>query len=220
MRILHTSDLHGRYKRLLAEASDFDIWVDTGDFFPNRGRVPQTGMAVISQFERRHQLRWLRLKNLPDRLARWLRGRPAICVPGNHDFIDLGAALRSAGANATSLGSEPASVCGLKWDGFREIPWMAGEWPGEAIEFDPIVRRATMSCPDVLCTHAPPKGILDGSGSYGIPALADAVNKSQSIRLHLFGHEHEDGGSQVQVGGVLFSNAATCLQVVKLSPRA
>ena len=40
MRVLHTSDLHGKYKRLLAVEEPFDVWVDTGDFFHNVGRAP------------------------------------------------------------------------------------------------------------------------------------------------------------------------------------
>ena len=42
MRVLHTSDLHGKYKRLLAFDEPFDVWVDTGDFFDNVGRAPKT----------------------------------------------------------------------------------------------------------------------------------------------------------------------------------
>ena len=39
MKILHSSDLHGSYKELLmALEGDFDVWVDTGDFFPNKTR--------------------------------------------------------------------------------------------------------------------------------------------------------------------------------------
>jgi hypothetical protein len=38
--ILHSSDLHGQYKLLLEghANTDFDVWVDTGDFFDNKGR--------------------------------------------------------------------------------------------------------------------------------------------------------------------------------------
>lgn len=44
---------------------------------------------------------------------------------------------------------------------------------------------------DVLITHGPPKGILDnGQGS---EALREAVERRR-IRVHLFGHVHEQGG--------------------------
>ena len=41
MRALHTSDLHGECRTLLVQLSSIeglDLWIDTGDFFPNWSR--------------------------------------------------------------------------------------------------------------------------------------------------------------------------------------
>ena len=61
-------------------------------------------------------------------------------------------------------------------------------------------------------THCPPGGILDdatGGGHYGIPYITSCLmNTPHSVRAHLFGHIHGDGGKTKTEGDVLFSNAA------------
>jgi len=204
MKVLHTSDLHGSYKGLLRTDIDFDVWVDTGDFFPNRTRGDRT-------VEVGYQARWLALKSLPERLAAWLDGRPLISVPGNHDYVSLSAALRGAGAEAHEVTPAGVTVGGLTWAGFREIPWIAGEWNGETHDFGALIEATWETQPDVLVTHAPAGGILDGGTGkgYGIPGLASALSwKPHTIKAHLFGHTHECGGQSVSEVGVLFANGA------------
>lgn len=207
--MLHTSDLHGRYKVVLGVTEPFDVWVDTGDFFPNRGRVPSTGFRIAHAAEHRYQHRWLELKDLLRRLTAWLDGRPMLCVPGNHDFLRLAPRLRAAGADAHEVTPDGLELLGHTWAGFREIPPLIGEWPGECQDFGPLVDRVWAAYPDILVTHAPPLGILDGPERTGVEALRGALfGRTHRVGLHLFGHEHADGGRTDVVDGVRFHNGA------------
>eukprot|EP00026_Physarum_polycephalum_P015377 Phypoly_transcript_16042.p1 GENE.Phypoly_transcript_16042~~Phypoly_transcript_16042.p1 ORF type:complete len:290 (+),score=36.88 Phypoly_transcript_16042:111-872(+) len=63
---------------------------------------------------------------------------------------------------------------------------------------------------DILITHKPPKGILDGIELYG--SGGDLLfEKVMEIRpkVHIFGHIHESYGIQ-EKDGILFINAAIC----------
>jgi Icc-related predicted phosphoesterase len=57
---------------------------------------------------------------------------------------------------------------------------------------------------DVLLTHEPPRGVLDGG--YGCKFLAQEVAAARP-RVHVFGHVHEHSGSELR-DGVLYVNAA------------
>lgn len=214
MKILHSSDLHGKYKWLLRDQADadFDVWVDTGDFFDNVGRVARTNHAIHRETEKAAQDRWWGWKHLGTRFKEWLNGRPAIICSGNHDFIDLAYLLRRAGANVHVTRPEGVDVAGLTWAGFREINWISGEWAGELHDFSDLVDSTWATNPDVLVTHAPPAGILVASGDddYGIPRLASALFfEEHKIKHHFFGHVHDTGGQQEEKGGIKFYNGAT-----------
>ena len=209
MRILHSSDLHGHYKLLLRDHADteFDLWLDTGDFLDNKGRG-QRG-RIEPDVEQIYQHRWLSYRDLPRRLAAWLRGRPALLVGGNHDFIDLRTRLALVGANATSVTTEGVELLGLRWAGFREINYIEGEWAGETHDPSVVADLAFKADPDVLVTHAPPLRILDSTRGYGISALTTFFSyRGHRIRAHFFGHAHEDGGKEREEMGVRFCNGA------------
>lgn len=220
LKVLHSSDLHGKYKALLKahKDSEFDVWLDTGDFFPNVGRVPKTGNMILDVAERAHQSRWWGWKMLGARFTEWLDGRPAIIMPGNHDFISLYAALLNAGADAHLVTPAGVEVAGLKWAGFREIIQANAdpEWMGEVgpQDEDRVFRELTeqtfASNPDVLVTHAPPNGILNPQGEdYGIKDLTRSLAyQPHQIKAHFFGHDHWSGGEQAEEMGVLFFNGA------------
>jgi hypothetical protein len=72
----------------------------------------------VPSVEHRYQLRWIGYKNLMVRLRDWLAGRPALIVPGNHDFIGLAAHLASVGADAQQITPAGVEAAGLKWAGF------------------------------------------------------------------------------------------------------
>ena len=184
--ILHTSDLHGNYKKLLAALEgDFDVWVDTGDFFPNKTRGDR---SVEVPF----QAKWAGWKNLGERIVEGLAGRPLISVGGNHDYISLAALVRDAGGTAFDVSEGPAQVSGLTFAGFREIPWIAGEWNGETLgpDFTAIVEETFAANPDILVTPGPAAGLLDDKAhGGGVVQLASALTwQPHNVKAHFFGH--------------------------------
>ncbi len=224
MRILHTSDLHGRYKPLLTwlARDDYDIWVDTGDFLPNKA----AGSLPFDMAQRRHQLRWLGFKQLARRISDALDGRPAVCVAGNHDFLQLAGSLRAKTPHAFQItAGQTIEVQGVRFAGFDTVPgeedsrWR-GCWAQD--RFEPVVEAAVSAKPDILVTHAPPHGVLDQSAvsdeaHWGIKALEDVVRANRAPwRLHLFGHVHQTGGSQQEMNGVRHVNSALGSQIVTL----
>ena len=225
LRILHTSDLHGsrtNYKALLAVAEPFDVWLDTGDFFPTYGRRSNTGDQIDPAQELRHQTSWGFHKDIGRRLVAWLHGRPCISTPGNHDFISLVTLLRRFGGEAHAIRPEGITVAGHTWAGFREIPWISGEWPGEVHDFSDLVDRTFEASPNphFLVTHAPPSGMLDTEPGYeyGIPGLLNALNyRPNRVRAHFFGHAHKCGGGVRKEGGILFANGAKNIRVHTLN---
>ena len=212
MRFLHTSDLHGNWEDVL-RFDNFDVWIDTGDFFPNKTRgTPE---------ERRYQTRWFANKRIGERLADWLDGRVAITVPGNHDYVHLDDLLRQGGARAYQATPQGVEVDGVEYAGFRQIPYIFGEWAGETRhgDFRALVDDVFETPPDVLVTHAGPAGILSGGDDYhgGIDQLATALAwRPHTIRAHFFGHDHAFGSQTVDEMGVVFSNSATKPKVVSV----
>lgn len=199
VNILHTSDLHGQYKvALKALATDgYDLWIDTGDFFPNKTR----GERAI---EVRHQTKWFGFKNLGERIVKALNGRPLISVGGNHDYVCLAALVRDAGGEAYDLSDGPVNTNGLTFAGCREVPWIAGEWNGETFgpDFTSIVEGVFASDPDVLVTHAPAAGILDDKAhGGGIAQITSTLTwQNHKVCAHFFGHIHETQGSVSEMG--------------------
>lgn len=219
MIIAHASDTHNQPSIVRGVAHiECDVIVLTGDNISNKGRTPETGFRIIPGFERKYQENWFR--RVAKKWAKDFRGRPVIYVPGNHDFIGIERWLRHYGHdNIVTITAEKPSVevCGKVFAGFREVPWLAGEWVGEEHDLRAQVDRAFACNPDILVTHAPPAGILDldeDGDSRGIPELATALfYREHRITHHLFGHAHEDGGKVTTEGGITFANAAQHLMV-------
>jgi Icc-related predicted phosphoesterase len=197
LKVLHSSDLHGSrraYKSLLRWSEPFDVWVDTGDFFPTSGRNARgAGPRIEPGIERAHQIRWWRYKDLGRRLTEWLDGRPVICVSGNHDFLNLS----------------------------TEVMWIDGEWAGEQHDFLDLVQQTMASDPDMLVTHAPPAGIADGYDGYGIPPLTTALTyREHRVRYHFYGHAHEHGGRVTNEMGICFVNGACRIALHEVQDRS
>jgi len=209
VRVLHSSDLHGNLDVLLGFGEPFDLWLDTGDFFPNLARAED---AVDDAREHATQLQWMRGADLAARLTSWLAGRPALTVPGNHDYLDLASTLVEAGAWAERVDVAGVSRCGLRWAGFREVKWMDGRWRGECRDFSGLIRETFASPPDVLVTHGPPAEVLESELDFGIPGLLTALRGSPRTRLHFFGHDHRRGGETTEAHGVRFFNGAKCVK--------
>lgn len=221
MKILHTSDQHSNL-HLLEEAlgEDWDVWVDTGDLLPNLQTIPSNVQAEIE-----NQIRWVERKLAP-LVAAHIRGRPAIFLPGNHDFIDVAPYLQKIGVRAHALwkdhqvSPQPLMVEGERFSGFPHVPAFGGVWSYEAMRFGRLIEGLRRAKPTILCTHAPPYGVLDHSllhpTKWGLVDVARYQNTERTnIKLHLFGHIHQAAGT-MERNGILFSNAATTWRVVEV----
>jgi len=207
MRVLHSSDLHGDVSKLLGCGMAFDLWLDTGDFFPNLAAADAAD--VDASLEHRHQARWMReFPDLAGRLVRWLAGRHALIMPGNHDYLDLAASLGNAGASVDLVSVDGVECMGLQWAGFREVKWMEGRWKGECRDFSPLIARTFEDEPDILVTHAPPAEVLESDLGFGIAELTSALRQSERVTTHFFGHDHRCGGEYADALGIRFYNGA------------
>jgi len=207
-RIAHISDTHDRPSIVRQVAGlDADIILITGDCMNNRGRV--NGQGIIPANERTYQQSWFRKQ-----AKKWavdFAGRPVVCIGGNHDFINYSRWLRHYGAEVYEITDEcpMVEVKGIRFAGFRQVNWIAGEWEGEVHDLRLHIDRAMACNPTVLVTHGPPCGILDGPDGYGITALmAPLFYGEHGITHHFFGHAHEDGGKTTVEGGITFVNGA------------
>lgn len=206
MIVGHFSDLHGKYTLLTENAIKPDLWISTGDFFPNRTR----GTRPV---EIPYQDMYFRRK--ADELVTALMGVPVVVVDGNHDFVRLAPLLREFGVDAHDVADGSVELFGLTFSGFPHIPYIEGEWNYEAHEVKEEIDRVWGENPDVLITHAPASGIL--ASAYGWPALTNALfYRTHKIRHHFFGHVHEYGGQTQQEGGITFVNSATTLQSITI----
>lgn len=207
--IAHISDLHGNLDALLSSTVTPDVWVISGDFCPNESR----GDADL---ERMAQSAWL--EDVIDEVIEVLRGRPVVWVGGNHDYINIADALSARGVEAVTVTPEGVEVAGVRFAGFPEIPFIAGEWNNECHDLTPMVEAAMAADPEVLVTHAAPAGILDddhGCGhGCGVRSLTSALAyMPHRVRAHLFGHIHASEGV-VEEMGITFSNAAGALHIL------
>lgn len=228
IRIAHFSDTHDRPSIVKAVADvECDIIVLTGDNLGNKGRIRFLGSGwdmdigrarIHPPSERTYQERWFR--KVAKKWAPAFKGRPVIYVPGNHDFIGIERWLKHYGhENVYTISAEQrcVDVLGKRFAGFREIPYMEGEWMGETRDFGPLIRDALSYRPDILVTHAPPAGVLEDD-NYGVPGLLNILMYSDDVRVthHLFGHAHRYGGKIVTEGGITFSNAACHMNIIEV----
>lgn len=208
MLVGHFSDLHGALNRVLNTTETPDLWIATGDIFPNSSR----GYVDI---EVPFQEAWW--AHFGATIAARFKDRPIIVVDGNHDYISFADCLRQHGVEAYKIEDSPV-VLGKRFAGFREIPWIAGEWNGETVDFQHIVDRTFEADPDILLTHAPPAGILDHDHfdhGYGVRNLTQALTyRPHRITAHFFGHMHERGGQDTEEMGIRFYNGATKVRFV------
>lgn len=205
----HFSDLHGDLSGLFDSTVLPDVWVASGDFFPNITRGD-------TDIEPGYQKTWFGI--VADEFIDRLGGRPLVWMGGNHDYADLGELLRDRGYPAYNVTPEGVMVADLRFAGFRNINYIAGEWNGETRDFSDVVARTFASDPDILVTHAPPAGILDANPyglDYGITALTTALTyESHNIKAHFFGHAHGGGGQRCVEMDIKFCNSAEHVQFI------
>ena len=141
----------------------------------------------------------------------WLCDLPykhKIFIAGNHDLCMYGAdSIDGLPNNVHYLCNSSVVIDGMKFYGmpmFME-DCMDGTYDKEI--------AAIPNDTDVLITHQPPYGILDGGEYKGVEHYhyGDTLvyNRCMEVKpgLHLFGHDHNDYG-HVTINGTVFSNAA------------
>jgi len=190
MRIVCLSDSHGQHRNLTVPAGD--LLIHAGDF-TKRGRAPE-----VEDF-----LDWL------DRLPHPHK----VFVGGNHDFLledEPDRFRQMIPGTCIYLNDAAATVAGLTLWGSPITPFFF-DWAFNRNRGADI-RRHWDRIPagvDVLVTHGPPHGVLDGTvrgQRVGCEELLVAVQRLKP-RLHVFGHIHEAYG-QVEKAGTRYVNAS------------
>jgi Icc-related predicted phosphoesterase len=214
MKLLFSSDLHGRqdaYERYTAElkAGPYDLGILGGDlldeWLPDELAVTLTQEAPDSLLDElggedddpvdvwKNSLAktaldralLLRVGQLVSLLA--TADKPVYFVLGNHDRTPWPESDLLKNLHGTQLRFQDRQFVGYRWTNMDREP---NQLEADIAELRPLVDSDT-----ILVTHAPPRGILDGSREwgegFGLPALRGFRPKPW---LHLVGHVHSAAG--------------------------
>lgn len=170
-------------------------------------------------------------------VAKCWPGTDIFGVRGNHDWFDytVGACkgFDQPGRTTMAMGVVESYMWnGMVVSGFRGVTVHTGFWQDE---FPDRYFEGLIECVDpateILITHTPPYGILDDMRcvdelpvghnlfprNIGVPAVRELVlNRLPKLKLHMFGHCHEQGGKVQTRNGKIFSNAAVNVNWVVL----
>ena len=180
MKVAAISDLHG----FLPDVPPCDLLLVAGDVCP------------VEDHDLAYQRGWLE-----GPFSDWLRGldaREIVGIAGNHDFVAQADPDLMRALPWTYLFDESVEIGGIRIHG---SPWTTTfmQWAFMRDEEDLVETWALI--PDdvgVLVTHGPPygQGDLAVHGLHvGSTTLADRRSRLERLRLHVFGHIHEAGGS-------------------------
>ena len=189
VRIVMISDTHGKGRNILIPLGD--VLIHCGD------------LAHLGSFaEFRKEIEWF--KTLPHAFK--------IIIPGNHDVClenlmnqNLEAQLRRMLRPIIFLRDSGITIQGVKFWGSPWIPPYAGAYNLPRVELK--AKWNMIPEVDVLVTHGPPNGILDGGA--GCIYLTEAVQQRIKPRVHCFGHVHACAGHAAANGTEFFNVAAT-----------
>lgn len=181
MKILHISDTHGKHRELNTLPTA-DVIIHSGDFTLNG-----TDNEALDFIE-------------------WFCEIPykhKIFIAGNHDSCMMDAVLDGLPEDVHYLADSGINIDGVFFYG---VPMYCALVKGSMQELehcDSIPNNV-----DVLITHRPPLGILDGDeeNHFGSVSLLSRINEIQP-RIHLFGHAH-NGYGLMKWKGIVFSNAS------------
>jgi Icc-related predicted phosphoesterase len=220
MKVVHFSDWHAAFREL----PEADLYVCTGDMMKDfHCYGPARDEFLMEQSQRE----WA--DSIPSlRVSFGSPKAPVVCVRGNHDFTPLSILFRGGPVFEINEPNDVYEFGGLRFGGCRGINYIVGFWSDELRE--PDFNHVTGKLPldlDVLVTHSPPWGILDqwehyspGGGHLGAEAISRYLTRAQyegkMPKAHLFGHIHESCGLNLDTNGILFSNAATTVNVLEL----
>ncbi len=201
MPLVILSDTHGLHRTIPAEP-DGDVLIHAGDFM-RRGD----------------------LEELPACFA-WFREFPhpaKLVSAGNHDWAferQSPAAEALIPSDVTYLRDSGRTIDGVNFWGSPWQPWF-NDWAFNLQRGQEIAEKGALipDDVDVLVTHGPPHGVLDAvdgppARHVGCEALLDRIATLPNLRVHAFGHVHEDYGT-LEEGGRRFVNASICNRLYK-----
>lgn len=193
MRIVCISDTHDFHNEVVIPQGD--ILIHAGDC---------TGWGRMDQF-----------KDFVD----WFSGihyKYKIFIAGNHDWCLFRSKEECTKlmTNIIYLEDESIEIEGLKIYG---TPWQPEfcNWAWNLPRNSELLAEKVEKIPNdtnILITHAPPAGILDKTlegESTGCELLLDKLNSLQQLKMHIFGHIHEDYGVKLEKN-ITFVNASIC----------
>lgn len=199
MKIVCISDTHNKHQKLKLPACD--LLIHAGDF-SGKGKS-----AEIFDF-----MKWFSSKEVP--------GKHKIFISGNHDFAMESSECGIYEKQANDLGIIYLNDTGIEIDGVKIwgspiSPWFH-DWAFNRQRGMEIRKHWDLIPKDteILITHGPPKGILDKTWrgqNVGCEELSKMIfeeKKLTELKLHVFGHIHEDKGIK-DVAGIRFINASS-----------
>lgn len=201
MRIAACSDLHGA---LNANAPECDVFAVVGDFMPL--------LSTAENWKSWQEFDWLKRKGM-----KWLLRQPAkhkVVIAGNHDIcmyapdtrMEVEGFLREHGIIVLG-GYDCAStiIDGVRFTGYSYTPTIQNRnWAYSQARSNTAVKLGTDAIhheTNVLLTHGPPLGLLDGSADgkerYGCAALMHRLLEI-GPQLTICGHIHEQRGKRMR----------------------
>jgi predicted phosphodiesterase len=190
------SDTHGLHKRLQLPGGD--LLIHAGDCSSGEELEP------VLEF-----LDWLQEQNYAYR----------VLIAGNHDYqfelIPEHLEEECKKRGIILLNDSGCVIEGIKIWGSPIQPWF-GDWAFNR-QRGPEIRKHWDLIPtdtEILITHGPPYGILDdvmkNSGANKLVGCEDLSRRivQTQVKLHVFGHIHENGGHAV-LEGRTYVNAST-----------
>ena len=251
MIVVHFSDYHGDLGTRLPDA---DVYVCTGDMTPNwpslffmtawdRDLVEvdydhrfehvndtYCGRKLKPALEKSRQEQWIAQQNFRRECFGLASiDAPVACVRGNHDFTDLAPLF---GGDVWEVSLDPSrtiELFDLKFGGVRGVMPIGSEWSDETTDNDMLEQTNKIPMDvDVLISHSPPMGVLDGyrGSHYGAQALKNYIVRREyaeydggkKLLAHAFGHIHE-ANERKDEGGTIYSNAACSHRVLEIGKK-
>lgn len=198
---------------------------------------PPPGDVLVCAGDLTHKGRPYEITQMFKYLGKWSKNyRYTVAIPGNHDF-----GLEShyyqykqeaASQGITLLNDDGIIIDGIQFWGSPITPWFHNwafnRYPEDIEPHWLLIPEDTQ----VLITHGPPRGIMDGVPTYkrtqigvdhhyrpiytkalanmdhvGCPTLLERIKDLKQLKLHVFGHIHE-GYGQEEHNGVKYVNAS------------
>lgn len=206
MRVVIFSDTHSFHRRV--NIPDGDVLIHCGDI-TLRGE-----MNIMKDF-----IDWYR--EFPHKRKLFIQGNHEIGLQHNKNKRnELFSWLQNSGI--TYLEHAAVELDGIKYFGSPYNPQYK-EWEWQLPRGKSLAAKWA-SIPDdtnVLITHSPPFGILDRAPrksafsdvnyeNVGCQDLYNRVMELKDLKIHTFGHIHQDGSKTINIEDKVFINGAVC----------